>query len=248
MKKFWVSSTHSEIAFCALHIAFGIPRDLSTKIQSLGIDSGPSREIIATAVPSDSRCITMHHGDDMDSLSPPSVTVVRRRGIELQDDFGLVNHGLGNKIARLDPRRTRGRRCESRNRGARGSQKNYLTGKSPAKDAAPSLPIRFHFLFLSSAFRANRRGKIRARGRSISTWYIAADTLSHSIDGRSSAILWDGSGAAKSSFRTEKAHPVPCQLAVDNVPGPRIGCEDAHPHPRIFWRSRVHEARRVAGS
>ena len=59
------------------------------------------------------------------------------------------------------------------------------------------------------------RGKIRGDGQSIS---IAIQ--SRSIDGRLNAILWDGSGD-RSSFRTEKAHPVPCQLTVDNVPGPR---------------------------
>lgn len=48
-----------------------------------------------------------------------------------------------------------------------------------------------------------------------------ATIRSRTIDGRLNAILWDGSGEKRSSFRTEKAHPVPCQLTVDNVPGPR---------------------------
>lgn len=67
-----------------------------------------------------------------------------------------------------------------------------------------------------SFFEQNVVGKIRGKGQSIS---IAGDTIMFNrwtIERNCMGWEWPAS-----SFRTEKAHPVPCQLTVGNVPGPR---------------------------
>ena len=77
-------------------------------------------------------------------------------------------------------------------------------------------------------------GKIRGKGQSIS---IAGDTIMFNrwtIERNCMGWEWPAS-----SFRTEKAHPVPCQLTVGNVPSPRTATRTITRTHAFFGHHRI---------